>query len=744
MTSICATRRRVSQDPALAAVVTILAALTAALPLDAQRIPTVVPRAGMLITRSVRVQPGIYILPAPDSAPLVTIRGEGVTVDLTGVTLVGNRDRSHPDRFRGTALAIDGGHDITVRGATIRGYKVAAIARGTRALTLEHLDVSHNWKPRLYSAVEQESLVDWLSFHQNERDEWLRYGAGIYLVDVEGGEIRHNRARQGMNGLLLVRSDRLRIWNNDFSFLSGLGIGLYRSSHNSILHNRVDWCVRGYSQGFYRRGQDSAALLMYEQSSYNIVAYNSMTHGGDGLFLWAGQSTMDTGRGGANDNLFFANDFSHAPTNGMEATFSRNRFIGNRVWENTHGLWGGYSWQSEVVGNDFRDNGVAIAIEHGQDNRVAGNTFLGDSTAIQLWWNRLEPSDWGYPRHRDTRSRNWRITGNSFQNHRVALRVNETTGLELAGNRFLSVDSARVQRGDSTGLAMIERGYTDEQARAAWLVEMTRRAVPRLPGARDALLPEGARRGREFIIVDEWGPYDWQSPKLWPLGRRDSIPLRLRVLGPPGRWKVTGRRGVSRLSDSLGSIGDTLVVEPDSAHRNDWRVQLEYRGARTVSPEGVVTEAGRPVRFSYAHFRPLGPWQVTVVAWDSASDPRASAETTLQPPWSAALLQLTADALEWMWYRPAIRGVPQARWAAHAVTEVELPDEPLLLRAISDDGIRIWVDDALVIDHWTAHESAVDEVPIRPGRHRIRVEYYQVDGWTELQVGVVRDRGKGS
>ena len=48
---------------------------------------------------------------------------------------------------------------------------------------------------------------------------------------------------------------------------------------------------------------------MYEQSCFNVVAHNSITHSGDGLFLWAGQSTMDSGKGGANDNLFYANDF---------------------------------------------------------------------------------------------------------------------------------------------------------------------------------------------------------------------------------------------------------------------------------------------------------------------------------------------------------------------------------------------------------------------------------------------------
>ena len=121
------------------------------------------------------------------------------------------------------------------------------------------------------------------------------------------------------------------------------------------MHNKIDWCVRGYSHGFYNRGQDSAGILMYEQSSRNVVAYNSVTHGGDGLFLWAGQSTMETGEGGSNDNLFYGNDFSHAPTNGIEATFSRNRFVANRVEENWHGVWGGYSYESLFLRNTFAE-----------------------------------------------------------------------------------------------------------------------------------------------------------------------------------------------------------------------------------------------------------------------------------------------------------------------------------------------------------------------------------------------------
>ena len=167
----------------------------------------------------------------------------------------------------------------------MRGYKVGLLARGTHNLTLARDDFSHNWKPRLFSVIEHESLVDWLSHHHNEKREWLRFGAGAYLEDVHGGEIRDVRIEQGMEGLMLVRSDSLRIWNNVIEFNSGVGIGLYRSSDNVIMHNRASYNVRGYSHGFYKRGQDSANLLLYEQSCRNVVAYNSMTHGGDGLFL---------------------------------------------------------------------------------------------------------------------------------------------------------------------------------------------------------------------------------------------------------------------------------------------------------------------------------------------------------------------------------------------------------------------------------------------------------------------------
>ena len=45
-----------------------------------------------------------------------------------------------------------------------------------------------------------------MSYHQNEKDEWLRYGAAIYLTDCDRAEIDHNTVVQGQNGLMAARA----------------------------------------------------------------------------------------------------------------------------------------------------------------------------------------------------------------------------------------------------------------------------------------------------------------------------------------------------------------------------------------------------------------------------------------------------------------------------------------------------------------------------------------------------------
>lgn len=651
------------------------------------------------------------------------MQGDSLTLDLTGVVLEGTDPTSDPDQAAGIAIRIDGGRNVRIVGGRIRGYKIGILASGTRGLEVRNSDLSHNWKPRLFSLVEHESLVDWLSFHNNEAQEWRRFGAAIYLDNVSGGLIQANAVTQGMNGLLMNRVDHVTVRDNNFSWNSGLGIGLYRSSDNTIIRNSVDFNIRGYSHGFYRRGQDSAGILLYEQSSNNVVALNSATHGGDGVFLWAGNYTMNTGQGGSNDNVFYANDLSFAPANGIEATFSRNTFVANIAEGNDYGLWGGYSFDSRIVANCFANNRYGIAIEHGQQNSIIANRFIGDSTAIRLWGDSIEPSDWGYPKHRDTRSRDYLIERNAYEAVPRKFQLSNTAPVAIRD----SSASSGTRSTTSTPCGGIPSVPSDQA-----------HLIPALPGVPGAIpRPAVSRRHRSAIIVDEWGPYDYRYPKLWPADSTRAAPLRLVVHGPPGTWSVVSRAGLRDISASSGRTGDTVRVTPHPDSAGHWELVMEYRGVATVSARGERRAADVPVRFSYSRYDPPVAWQVRAWAWPDSLDPRR--EGNWQRLTSGQrLFERTWPRLDIMWYRPTIAELPQARFALEATGTVTLPDGEYTLRTISDDGIRVRVDGRLVIDNWDLHGSEVDYAPLTGGRHEITVEFFQIEGWAELRLDILR------
>ena len=693
-------------------------------------------KRGLVITRSATVVRRTYKLAgaATLDTAVIVIKGDHIVLDLNGATLLGADPAADPDQAAGLGIRVEGGTDITIKNGTIHGYRVNILARGTTGVILADLDVGRSWKPRLYSLKEHESLVDWLSFHHNEKGEWLRFGAGVYLDGVTGGEVSDVRAEQGMNALLLVKSDHLSIHDNTFRFNSGLGIGLYRSTDNRIVHNRIDYNVRGYSHGIYWRGQDSADLLFFEQSSRNVVMNNSATHGGDGFFLWAGQSTMDSGEGGANDNLLFGNDFSFAPTNAIEVTFSRNLILRNRVGGSDHGIWGGYSYDTRIVANCFSGDRIGIAIEHGQNNEITGNRFDRNVTGIRLWGDKLEPSDWGYPKHRDTESHGTRIEDNRFSRHRLGVSAADSRSLTILQNAFTAVDTVFAFK--DTAALRLERNAVDA------VIDTTGdacAAIPPLPdvwtatyGAaaqRPVDIPASAlaQRDRSAIIIDEWGPYDWQSPKMWPVDSTHATPLHLAVLGPEGTWRVASMRGIAGVSASSGRMNDTITVSPRTDSLGDWELTLQYRDT-----------AGATGRFAYSMFEPDQDWALRAFAWSDSTDPRTKPAAFADLLKGAPVMTVRARRLDYEWYRPKVAALPLERWALEATSRVTLAPGAYTLRTISDDGIRVWVDGRLAIDDWTPHESAVDVALLSGGSHELRVQYYQVDGWTELRLDIVR------
>ncbi len=770
---------------------------------------------GNVITGSCSVVKRQYLFPSASfNKPSITIKGNGITVDFAGATLRGSKPTIEPDKREGLGILIEG-NNITLKNAKILGFKIGLIARKTKGLKLINVDASYNWKQHLESTQENESGADWMFYHHNENNEWYGYGAGLYLRDCQNFEVKGCRVTGGQCGLMLTDSTKGLVWNNDFSFLSGVGIGMFRSSSNRIMHNKVDWCVRGFSYGVYNRGQDSAGILVFDQCSNNVFAYNSVTHGGDGFFLWAGQTTMDTAKGGSNDNLLFGNDFSHAPTNAIEATFSRNKFVNNLLIENWHGVWGGYSYDNEIVGNVFAYNGEGIAIEHGQSNRVAYNVFDRDNAGINTW---MQPgrTGWGFSIGKDTTSRDgiienniirnitsyaldlreskdFKVISNLFERNGHVMRLQDMDGLVFAGNDIYGAKdedfdqdfaqgnkwTTQDPKAGSPPSAALNRSGRDKPDldpafrdnlkrfdlpwnpwpnkpmvlpdiattfpdKAAEAEAYLKKLAPKpLAGGINPFLPKGTLRGRRYILIDEWGPYDFKQPILWAREAErdpktgDSI-RNFEVLGPKGTWKLVNKPVGVVLSAKSGKVPGKFQVRLPATKTVDLNLQLVYIGGETTDYRGIVTKAGTPIRLGVRDFQMSIDWRSKYYSFDPSElnpleNPGDFAKITSgQPTFEEATTVLS-------WAGSPSEKVPSQYFAGIAEGSFNAPEGDYTIEITSDDGVRAWLDGKPIVTSGWLHQSPTayrPEVHLN-GKHRLKVEYFQQDGFATLRVRLI-------
>ena len=86
------------------------------------------------------------------------------------------------------------------------------MARDVTNLVIENCDFSYNYRQHLNSTQEKEDISDWLSHHQNEKDEWLRYGAAMYLRDCESTVIKNTKVTGGQNALMMTNCNNGKIY----------------------------------------------------------------------------------------------------------------------------------------------------------------------------------------------------------------------------------------------------------------------------------------------------------------------------------------------------------------------------------------------------------------------------------------------------------------------------------------------------------------------------------------------------
>lgn len=697
-------------------------------------------RKGEVIRESVKIQKGTYIINNNKALdPVLIIEGDNITIDFNGAILTGSTKTSRPDHFSGIGILIRKGKNIILKNAVINGFKIAVKADSISGLQVLNSDFSWNFRQKLKSNRFREDMSDWQSYHKNDKEQWLRFGAGIYLLHCDSATISDVSVTNGQCGLMMSHTRNSLVKNNNFSFNSGLGIGMHESHGNTVINNRVDWNVRGYSHGYYYRGQDSGGILVFNNSSNNVFAFNSVTHSGDGFFLWAGDQYTSTGVGGCNDNLVYDNDFSYAPTNAVEITFSRNKIINNRMHGCWHGIWGGFSYNTVIVNNDFGGNLAAISIEHGQDNIIEGNSFTRDSIGIELWANRTVNFA-EFMKKKDTRSRNYIISGNQFKGVPVVYDIKNSSSILLSSN--------------TAG------GYRTLMKKDSLTVPMEIRELPKqYDPAPDSILawsllgdgqPTAVSRnrnnypqGKEEIRMTEWGPYNYAYPLLWWTHTDKEGKMYFDILGPEGRWKMKNIKGVRIISSSKGSVPGKLVVKQDKSQADNLSINLEYRGQKVTSPFGEKIRANKPYLFGHHDNTLRATWNVKWFEFSDQQDP-AKQETAFRKLISEGqpVKTATADSLNFVYWNGLGRDMPQSKLVTIAETTVKAPKGKYILGVTAGDLVRVYVDDKLVIDSWTKTAIKFDsdyykeaEVMLS-GTQKIKIIQAQYGGYGMLSATI--------
>jgi hypothetical protein len=159
--------------------------------------------------------------------------------------------------------------------------------------------------------------------------------------------------------------------------------------------------------------------------------------------------------------------------------------------------------------------------------------------------------------------------------------------------------------------------------------------------------------------------------------------------------------------------------------------------------------------YSFTDSTTAGSYTYTVAALDAAGNASTPASATAVVP-AAAPQGLTGSYFDtatlttqkvvrvdptvnfaWGSGRPASTVGADTFSVAWTGRVLPVADGPYAFYAASDDGIRLWIDRALVIDDWTAHtlREVTRSVTLTADRaHDLRIEYYDRSGTATAKI----------
>jgi hypothetical protein len=263
--------------------------------------------------------------------PLI-IAADSIIIDGNGASIKGRGVAEVLESFSGVGIRSEGYSAVTIRNLCVSGFEAGLAASD-----------GHDW------------CIEQCDFSDNYHDPGFGWGdaprrGGIILTDISKSKIVNNTANRVWNACDLRYCHDNEIRDNDFSHSSNTCLKLWNSCENRIERNNLSYGIRIDPGEVHAR--DSASLLMESGSNGNYVNQNTVTHGGDGIFVRVLNDWIST------DNLFVENDCSYANNNCIECWAPGNTFIRNKANHGSYGFWMGGSDRSVLIENEAAYNGL--------------------------------------------------------------------------------------------------------------------------------------------------------------------------------------------------------------------------------------------------------------------------------------------------------------------------------------------------------------------------------------------------
>jgi hypothetical protein len=224
---------------------------------------------------------------------------------------------------------------------------------------------------------------------------------------------------------------------------------------------------------------------------------------------------------------------------------------------------------------------------------------------------------------------------------------------------------------------------------------------------------------RADVLID----FQWQKGSPAPQVPVDGFSVRWR-----GKWTFDegGYRFYAYTDDGVRVWVDGVLII------DQWRDQP----AALSSAEAFVPQGDHELRVEY--YDHSGD-AIARVWWDfmgAYPDWKAEYYGNKDLSGQPALVRNDADLrFNWGAGSPAA-SIPTDRFSARWVREVQFSEDAYRFMARADDGMRVWVDNLLIIDEWHASspDTYVGYIWLDGGPHEVKVEYFEEAGDAAVEL----------